>query len=132
MSIETTKRIVDGYLSGDHSTELLADNVIFTIMGTGEQHKGPEAVSGMLHYFYQVTFDARPEKVAITYGETNAVFEGNFVGKHIGEFNGIPATGKEVHVPFCVSYQVEDGKIKSARVYMESAVMLAQLGVLQG
>jgi predicted ester cyclase len=55
------------------------------------------------------------------------------VGKHIGEFAGIPATGgKEFRVPLCVVYDVEDDQIKRARIYFEIPALLAQLGVQMG
>jgi predicted ester cyclase len=54
------------------------------------------------------------------------------VGTHIGEFAGIAATGKEFRVPLCVVYDVEDDKIKQARIYFEIPALLAQLGVEMG
>ena len=45
------------------------------------------------------------------------MMEGHVTGKHIGEFAGIPATGKEIRVPICVSYDLEDDKIQRARIY---------------
>ena len=62
------------------------------------------------------------------FAENQAVIEGDFVGKHIGEFAGMPATGRQVRVPLCVVYDLEDGVIKRARVYMEMPVMMRQLG----
>jgi predicted ester cyclase len=56
-----------------------------------------------------------------------AVLEAEFVGKHIGEFAGMPATGRSVRVPLCVIYDLEAGKIKRARVYMETPVLMRQL-----
>ena len=56
----------------------------------------------------------------------------NLVGKHVGEFAGIPATGKDVRIPLCVNYDLEDGKIKRARVYFEMPVLLQQLGIELG
>ena len=130
MSIESTRTMIENYLGSDHAgAEQLASDVVFTIMGTGQEHKGPEAVMGMLHYFYQVAFEARAEQRNLIVGENQAVLEFDFVGKHTGEFAGIPATGKNVRVPTCVIYDVEGDKIKRARVYMEMPVMLQQLGV---
>jgi predicted ester cyclase len=51
------------------------------------------------------------------------------VGKHIGEFAGIPATGKEFRVPLCVVYDLKDDLIKRARIYFEMPALLAQLGI---
>ena len=51
------------------------------------------------------------------------------MGKHIGEFAGIPATGKDVRVPMCVSYDVENGQIQRARVYFLVASLMQQLGI---
>jgi predicted ester cyclase len=58
--------------------------------------------------------------------------EGEFVGKHIGEFAGIPATGKDVRVPLCVVYDLENDQIKRGRIYFETPALLQQLGVQMG
>jgi predicted ester cyclase len=55
------------------------------------------------------------------------VLEGDFVGKHIGEFAGVPATGKTVRVPLCVVYDLEGGKIMRGRVYFEVPAFLKQV-----
>lgn len=130
MSAESTREVVMRYLSSDHTAaEVLANDVVFTIMSTGEQYVGPEAVEDMLHYFYQVAFDAAAETRNFIVGDSQAVLEADFVGKHISEFAGIPPTHKDVRVPLCVVYDVEGGQIKRGRVYMEMPVMMQQLGV---
>jgi hypothetical protein len=53
--------------------------------------------------------------------------EGFFKGRHIGEFTGMQARNKEVNVPLCVSYDLENGLIKKARIYMLTDVMMGQL-----
>ena len=62
------------------------------------------------------------------YAENQAVLEADFVGTHIGTFAGIPATRRKVRVPLCVVYDLEEGKIKRGRVYLEVPVLLRQLG----
>ena len=132
MSVESTRELMDNYLKGHDVGPVMADDVEFTVMGTGAVHKGPEAVHGMLQYFYNIAFDAQAELREVVYGENNASAEFDLVGKHVGEFAGIPATGKDVRVPLCVNYDLEDGKIKRARVYFEMPVLLQQLGIKLG
>jgi predicted ester cyclase len=84
---------------------------------------------GMLNYFYHVAFDATATTRTMLFGESNAMVEGDFVGKHIGEFAGIPATGKDVRVPLCVVYDLENDQIKHGRVYFEMPALLQQLGL---
>jgi steroid delta-isomerase-like uncharacterized protein len=110
--------VITTYLHG-HDTSVIADDAVFTIMDSGQEHKGREAIIGMLDYFYQVAFDARADTRNLIIADGQAVLEGDFVGKHIGDFGGIPATGKEVHVPVCVVYDIEGDKIKRGRVYWE-------------
>ena len=38
-------------------------------------------------------------------------------------------TGKEIRVPLAVTYDLEDGQIKRARVYLMINVLFQQLGV---
>lgn len=133
MSIESTRDTMMRYFNSQHSdVSMMAEDVTFTIMATGQQHHGREAVVGMLTYFYHVAFDATATSRVVLFGENNAMVEGDFVGKHIGEFAGIPATGKDVNVPLCVVYDLENDQIKNGRVYFEMPALMAQLGVPMG
>src|SRR5215203_1106311 len=100
MSLEGTREAVTKYLDSKPSdTSMMADDVVFTIMATGEEHRGPKGVSQMLNYFYHVAFDARGEHRNLLIDDGIACVEGDFVGEHIREFAGIPATNKHVRVP---------------------------------
>jgi len=119
------------YFNSEHSdASMLADDVVFTVMGTGQEHRGKEGVLGLLHYFYHIAFDARAETKNLVFADQQAVGEWDFVGKHIGEFAGIPATNKDVRVPLCVVYDLENDKIKRGRVYFEMPALLQQLGMI--
>ncbi len=117
-----------GVLESAHSDlSMMADDVVFTHMATGDEHRGPDGVRAMLNYIYHVAFDAHAEPKNMIFADGKAVLEADFVGKHIGEFAGIPATGRQVCVPLCVVYDLENDQIKRGRVYMEIAVLLRQL-----
>jgi len=133
MSIENTHKTVLRYFNSEHSdVSMMADDVVFTVMATGQENHGREGVQGMLNYFYHIAFDATAAPHVTLFGENNVVWEGNFVGKHIGEFAGIPATGKDVRVPLCVVYDLENDQIKRGRIYFEMPALFAQLGVKMG
>jgi steroid delta-isomerase-like uncharacterized protein len=110
----------------------MADDVVFTIMATGQQHRGPQEVLGMLQYFYHIAFDARADAANTIFADGKAAIEGDFVGRHIGEFAGIPATNKDVRVPIAVIYDLENDKITQGRVYFEMPVLMQQLGIGMG
>jgi predicted ester cyclase len=82
----------------------------------------------MLDYFYHVAFDATAEITNTIFADGKAVVEGVVVGKHIGKFAGIPATHRDIRVPICVVYDLENDQVKRARVYLETAVLMEQLG----
>lgn len=129
MSIERTREAMNRYWDSQHQDlGMMADDVVFTHMATGDEHRGPDAVRRMLDYMYHQAFDARAEERSRIFADNQAVVEGDFVGTHIGEFAGIPATGRQVRVPLCVVYDLEEGVVKRARVYIEMPVMMRQLG----
>jgi steroid delta-isomerase-like uncharacterized protein len=133
MSIEKTRATMQSYLSSEHSdTSMMAEDVVFTIMATGQEHRGRDGVMGMLNYFYHIAFDATATMPVVLYDENHAIVEGDFIGKHIGEFASIPATGKDVRVPICVVYDLENSLIKRGRVYFEMPVLMQQLGIKMG
>ncbi|HNS51003.1 MAG TPA: ester cyclase [Anaerolineae bacterium] len=133
MSVESTQAVMTRYLQSEHGdVSMMAEDVVFTIMATGQEHRGRDGVMGMLYYFYHVAFDATATSQTILFGDNSAMFEGDFVGRHIGEFAGIPATGKDVRVPICVVYDLESDQIKRGRVYFEMPALMQQLGAAQG
>jgi len=133
MSVESTQATMMRYFNSEHGdVSMMAEDVVFTIMATGQEHRGRDGVMGMLTYFYHVAFDAAAATRTVLFGDHNAMVEGDFVGKHIGEFAGIPATGKDVRVPLCVVYDLENDQITRGRVYFEMPALLEQLGVAMG
>ena len=130
MSVESTREVVTKYLNSQHSdVSMMAADVVFTNMATGQEHHGPEGVLELLNYFYRIAFDADAEVENTIFADGQAVLEATFVGKHIGEFAGISATNNQVRVPLCVVYDLQNDQIKRGRVYFEMPVLLQQLGV---
>lgn len=130
MSIESTRKTMAQYANAEHSdVSVMAEDVVFTIMATGQEHKGPQGIMQMLQYFYQIAFEATAETKNFFVADGKAVLEADFIGKHIGEFAGIPATGKDVNVPLCVVYDLENDQIRRGRVYFEMPALMVQLGV---
>ena len=125
MSVDRTK--IEAYFQS-HDVAYIAEDGVFKNLTTGEEVKGREAIAGMLNHIYHVAFDARAEIVNTIVCGNKAVLEATFTGKHTGEFAGIAATGKDVRVPLCVTYDLDDdGLIKEARIYMLGSVMMQQL-----
>jgi steroid delta-isomerase-like uncharacterized protein len=128
MSVESTRKIITKYIESKHSdVSVMAKDVVFTHMATGDEHRGPDGVQQMLNFMYHTAFDADAEVKNLIFADGKAVLEADFVGRHIGEFAGIAATNKNVRVPLCVTYDLENDQIKRARVYMEMPVLLKQL-----
>ena len=130
MSVDSTREVITRYVESQHSDlSMMADDVVFTNMSTGDEHRGPDGVSEMLQYVYHTAFDARAESRNMIFADGKAVLEADFMGRHIGEFAGIPATNKEVRVPLCVVYDLENDQIKRGRVYFEIPALMQQIGI---
>jgi predicted ester cyclase len=63
--------------------------------------------------------------------ESNKVaVRARFIGTHSGTFNGIPATGKTVELPFIIIYRIEGEKIAEHWLEANNLDLLTQLGVM--
>ena len=128
MSDQRNREALTRYLASNHEElSMMADDVIFTNMATGDEHTGREAVREMLHFMYHVAFDGHAETRNLIVENDRAVLEATFVGTHKGPFAGVPATGREVRVPLAVIYDMKDGLIVRGRVYFEVPAFLAQV-----
>jgi len=126
VSLAETRRNVEAFFA-THDVQYVAEDVVYTSLNTGEKTVGRDEVGQMLHYIYHVAFDAKAEIINTIITEDHALLEANIKGKHIGEFAGVAPTNKEVNIPVCVSYDLEDGLIKRARIYMLVDVLMKQL-----
>jgi steroid delta-isomerase-like uncharacterized protein len=128
MSADTVRALLTRFIESNHEDlSVLAEDMVYTNMATGEEHRGREAARAMLQYIYHGAFDAHAELRTLLCDAEHAVLEATFVGRHIGDFAGVPATGKKVHVPLCVVYDIADDRIKRARLYFELPAFLAQV-----
>lgn len=124
MPADDTLAVMERYWNADHGdTSMMADDVVFTFMDTGEEHRGPDGVLQMLQDFYHRIFDATTEVASELVGEGRAVVEGFVVGRQLTDFAGVPGRGQDVRMPICVSYDVADGRITRARVYLGTGTL---------
>lgn len=66
----------------------------------------------------------------ITAEGNRVVIRARFKGCHIGEFNGILPTNRNVEFPFVISYDIENGKIVHHWLIADSMALMEQLGVM--
>jgi len=107
----------------------VAEDAVYKNLNTGEVYTGRAEIAGMLHYIYRVAFDAHAAFENFIITDDKAVAEGYFRGRHTGQFLGIDAINGEVNVPLCVTYNLKDGLIREAHIFMAADVMRQQLGV---
>jgi predicted ester cyclase len=131
MTEQATQEVMQGYMAAlaDRADfgRFLAPDVRWTTMETGDQIVGRDAVRDFIVGFHTIAFDAHPQLVGLVSGDGSAFLEARFVGRHTGDFAGVPATGTEVDVPYCVAYDVAGGLITELRAYMPVLSLRAQL-----
>jgi steroid delta-isomerase-like uncharacterized protein len=130
MSADSTRSTMTAYLAalngeGDFRA-FVTDDVVFTAVGADQEFKGAEAIQ-TIDYFHTVAFDVTTEVRQLVAADEDAAAELVFHAKHIGEFAGIPATGKSVSIPFSVFYELNGGKIASIRVYQLLGALVSEL-----
>ena len=132
MSVERTQATMTAYfqdlLGGERYARHFADDVVVTLMWTDQVLRGRDAAEQMINYLHQQAFAARPVLKNSFVGEGQAVAEADFVGKHSGEFAGVAASGKDVNMPYCVVYDLDEDKITALRLYFPVDVLLQQIG----
>lgn len=123
---EQTRKVLEAYWPS-HDPKYVAEDAVFTMMPTGEEIRGRDAIGKHIHGFYNESLTAHAEVVNSIFAENKGLLEAVVVGTHTGEFGGIPATGKSVRVPLAVSYDLEGGLIKRARIYLMANVLFDQI-----
>jgi predicted ester cyclase len=125
MTAERTRQVLMQYWEA-HDVSKLDEKAVFTVMGTGQQAKGREAIGQFLQYLYHVAFEARADLKHTVIADGQASFEADLVGKQLLEFGGIAPTDEEVRVPFCVVYELVNDLITQGRIYFETDALRRQ------
>lgn len=123
---DQTRQVLETYWK-NHDPKFVAEDAVFIMLPTGEEIKGRAAIAKHLEEFYTGSLTAHAEVVNSIFSGNKGLLEAVVVGKHTGTFAGIAATGRDVKVPLAVSYDLENGLIKRARIYMMVNVLLEQI-----
>jgi predicted ester cyclase len=126
MSVESTREVMMRYLEA-HDESMLDQHAVFTIMATGYEARGREAIGRLVHSFYHGVFEAQYNLKDMLIADGQACFEAETIGRLRSEFVGIAPSGEEVHVPFCVVYELENDLITQGRIYFETDVLRQQI-----
>jgi len=131
MAHDGTQRVMDAYLQallarGDFAS-FFSPDVVWTFMESGDEVHGRDAVRDLIADMHGRAFAAHPELRNLLVGDGHAMVEVVFVGRHTGDFLGIPATGVDVRAPYCVAYDIDGDAITALRAYFPTTVVRNQL-----
>jgi steroid delta-isomerase-like uncharacterized protein len=96
----------------------------------GEHYQGGDGV----RQFYQQLMKALPDlEIEILRRHVTddaVVLEVMIRGTHLGEWRGLPATGRRVEIPLCGVYTFDsDDRLAGEKIYYDRGTVLRQLGV---
>ncbi len=123
----TMKHYAEALLSSGDFARYLASDVTFTLEGTDRKVQGRDAVRQTITFFHEQAFRTAIEIKSLVCDGNRAAIEADFVGTHIGEFEGVAPTRRSVRVPYAVGYELEGGVIRSLRIYMPLDTLMRQI-----
>jgi hypothetical protein len=135
MTSEQTRQTMKAYKNallafGDISP-YLADDVRMVFMGTDKKIAGKDSVVQTIKFFHEIAFSSAITVTSLLCGDGEAILEAEFVGTHIGEFEGVKPALKSVNVPYSVAYNLSNGKIDELRLYFPFELLMKQIGATQ-
>jgi predicted ester cyclase len=120
---ESGRTTMDAYLQAPTTrgsfADFLTEDVTLDMVGAGLSAQGRAQVEDFIRYAHEQAFDGRPELKSLTVdpdGRRSAI-EADFIGRHTGEFAGMPASGRNVRVPYSVHYDLTSSGISALRIY---------------
>ena len=136
MTSEQTRQTMNAYAKallafGDISP-YLADDVRMVFMGTDRRIAGKEAVQQTIKFFHEIAFSSAINVKSLLCGDGEAILEAEFIGTHIGEFEGVKPALKPVNVPYSVGYALSNNRIDELRLYFPFELLMKQIGATEG
>ena len=98
---------------------------------TAGVHTGREAAERTFRLVFSAFLDLTMSVESLIVDGNSAAALLSIEGTHIGEFLGLPPTGKRFTMPVAIFYQLDDGKIVRERRIYDFTGLLVQIGVLK-
>lgn len=112
----------------DRTLDTFASHPRYEIMATGEVFDGADEVMA----YYRTTRTAFPdqhhENVRMHFADDAVITEFDLVGTNLGEFYGLPPTGKGFRVPIVGIFLFEGRDLVNERIYFDAASLVNQIG----
>ena len=100
----------------------------YEIMPTGQIFDGDEEVMGYYRMTRTAFSDQRHDNVRYHVTDDTVIVEFDLLGTNLGEFYGLPPTGKAFRVPIIAVFFFDGDRIVNERVYFDSASLVTQIG----
>ena len=100
----------------------------YEIMATGQVFDGDDEVMGYYRTTRTAFPDQRHDNVRFHVADDAIIAEFDLLGTNLGEFYGLPQTGKAFRVPVIAVFFFDEDRITNERVYFDAASLLAQIG----
>ena len=100
----------------------------YEIMPTGQVFDGDEEVMGYYRMTRTAFPDQRHDNVRHHVTDDTVIVEFDLLGTNLGEFYGLPPTGKSFRVPIIAVFFFDGDRIVNERVYFDSASLVTQIG----
>ncbi|RDH79028.1 ester cyclase [Mycolicibacterium moriokaense] len=103
----------------------------YEIMPTGQVFDGDDEVMGYYRMTRTAFPDQRHDNVRHHFTDDTVIVEFDLLGTNLGEFYGLPPTGKSFRVPIIAVFFFDGeqpDRIVNERVYFDSASLVTQIG----
>jgi len=101
----------------------------YEVIPTGEVHNGTQAVNTFLSESMIAFPDFSFETHHIHHAEKAVIVETSFSGTHLGNWRGIPPTGRKVNYRMCNIFVFEGVELVCERINFDLLTILTQLGI---
>lgn len=131
---EKRERIVREHMESENRKDFDATLSTFPhphyeIVATGDVYDGRHAVLG----YYAQTRGAFPDQrnriTSLRHADDAVIVEFELTGTHLGNYRGLPPTGKSFVCPMVAFFVFEEDRLVNERVYFDASTLLRQLGI---
>lgn len=100
----------------------------YEIVPTGQVFDGDDEVMGYYLTTRTAFPDQRHENARFHVTDDAVIVEFDLLGTNLGEFYGMPPTGKAFRVPVIAVFSFDGDRITNERIYFDAATLVNQIG----